>query len=114
MQIANLTIDQEKYAAEFTKEAQAELKTLLSKLKEEYQPTAEQIGKEIIATYKEISDLPPGKEQDRLQGNLNHLKAALEHFEATIKIALYDRIINICEIAADIAIKAAVSSLIMF
>ena len=114
MQIDNITIDQEKYTAEFMSQAQAELSKLLSDLKEEYQPAAEQVGKEIIATYKKIYDLSPGEERDRLQDNLKHLKAALEHFEATIEIKLYDRIIKICEIAADIAIKAAVSSLIMF
>jgi hypothetical protein len=108
----NINIDYEKYTSEFIDQAQSQLNEMLNDIKEEYRPTAEQVANEMVETYKKISELSPGEEQERLKNNLAHLKASLEHFEASIQIKLYDRIIKICEVAADIAIKAAISALI--
>ena len=112
MNIKNITLDENKYGNEFNFRVKLEINNLLAEIKEEYKEDAERLALEIVKTYKEISRLEPGEEQDALKENMNHLQAAMTHFESIIEIKLYKKVVKICEIAADIAIKIAIASIL--
>ena len=112
MNLSNFKINQGTYEAEFMLQVGKQIAELLDEIKQEYRETADQLAIEIIATYKQLKNLEPGAKQDNLLANLKHLEAGMIHFEATIEIKLYRRVMKICEIAMNIAIKVAIASLV--